>query len=52
MCGMKHRIAKCIEAKRLRHSYDAAVAAGEFDDEARAWYRAMAMTLAEVWDSE
>ena len=52
MCRMKRRTAKCLAAERLRRAYDAAMAAGEFDDEARAWYRTVAITLATVWDAE
>lgn len=40
---------RALEADRLRRSYDAAVAAGELDDETAAWYRAVAVTLAETW---
>lgn len=43
---------RALEADRLRHSYDAAVAAGELDGEAAAWYRAVAVTLAETWVGE
>ena len=43
---------RSLEAEQLRSSYDAAVAAGEVDDETAAWYRAVAITLGEIWDSE
>lgn len=43
---------RSLEAERLRRSYDAAVAAGDLDEEATAWYRAVATTLAETWDTD
>ena len=43
---------RALEADRLRHAYDSAVAAGELDDETAAWYRAVAITLADSWEGE
>lgn len=43
---------RALEADRLRRSYDAAVAAGELDAETAAWYRAVAVTLADSWEGE
>src|SRR3990170_8567772 len=43
---------RALEADRLRRSYDAAVAAGEMDAETAAWYRAVAVTLADSWEGE
>lgn len=40
---------RTLETERLRRAYDAAVAAGELDEESAAWYRAVAVTLAETW---
>ena len=43
---------RALEAERLGRSYDAAVEAGELDAESEAWYRAVATTLSEIWESE
>ena len=43
---------RALEAEQLRQSYGAAVAAGDVDAETAAWYRAVAATLAEIWDEE
>lgn len=43
---------RSLGAQRLQRSYEAAVASGELDAEAAAWYRAVATTLADMWEAE
>ena len=42
---------RSLAVDQLRQSYDAAVAAGDVDEEAASWYRGAATTLAEIWDA-
>jgi hypothetical protein len=43
---------RALQGDRLQRAYDQAIEAGDFDDEAEAWYRAAAPGIVARWGAE